>query len=68
MWLGEPFWTLAGVTKVSIETAEWLNVSKPAPAAFRIQSAEECFATDRDASGEVQKKLRSLLFPQSTHP
>jgi hypothetical protein len=53
---------------VSIETAEWLNVSKPAPAAFRIQSAEECFATDRDASGEVQKKLRSLLFPQSTHP
>jgi hypothetical protein len=65
MWLGEPFWKLTGANRTSIETAEWLQISKLVPSVTRIQAAPKCFITANGKSGELQRKLRSLLFPET---
>jgi len=63
MWLGEPFWQLTGADKTGVENARWLRASKPVPSVTCLQAANECFTTADGASGELQGKLRSLLFP-----
>jgi hypothetical protein len=63
MWLGAPLWSLTGADQKQVMNATWLRVSNPAPAVVRLQAAERCFTTADDGSGELQSKLRSLLFP-----
>ena len=66
MWLGEPFWQLTGADRTQVESTPWLQISKPVPSAIRVQAAEKCFTTAEGKSGELQRKLRLLLFPQTT--
>jgi hypothetical protein len=60
MWLGEPFWPRTGADRKQVEDVAWLRVSNPTPAITRVQTAERCFTS---ATGVLQVKLRSLLFP-----
>jgi hypothetical protein len=62
MWLGEPFWQLAGMDKSSVVKADWLRVSNPIPSVTKVQAADKCFATADEESGQIQKRLRTLLF------
>jgi hypothetical protein len=64
MWLGEPFWRLTGADPELATGTSWLRISKPFPSVIRLEAAEECFRTANGVSGEVQRKLRSLLFPR----
>ena len=64
MWLGETFWHLTGADRKEIERSGWLQVAHPLAEVIRIQAAEEYFRTPDSASGEIQKKLRSVLFPR----
>src|ERR1700730_17707363 len=64
MWLGESFWRLSGASREAVEDAQWLRVTSPASSALRIQAAERCFTSQDGPSGELQRRLRSLLFPR----
>jgi hypothetical protein len=64
MWLGEPFWQLSGASKDEVKAADWLKISVPSPSVMRVQAADECFTSAEGASGDMQRKLRALLFPQ----
>ncbi len=66
MWLGEPFWQLTKANKVEIERSQWLQISRPCPTVIRIEASSRCFTTAEGASGELQRKLRTLLFPEAT--
>lgn len=68
MWLGEPFWQLTKVNKAQVEGAQWIQVYRTQPTVLRIESSARCFTTDEGASGELQRKLRTLLFPESAAP
>jgi hypothetical protein len=65
MWLGESFWQLTKADKGAVEQAEWLRVSYPVPNVVRIEASLKCFTTAEGTSGELQRKLRTLLFPES---
>ena len=62
MWLGEPFWQLTGTDKCTVMKSKWLQVSNPIPSVTKVQAADKCFTTAEGASGELQQKLRALLF------
>jgi hypothetical protein len=62
MWLGEPFWELTGTDKSKVEKADWLQISHPVPPVIKVQAANECFTTAEGANGELQQRLRTLLF------
>jgi len=62
MWLGEHFWRLTGANKSAVIKTNWLQVSNPIPSVTKVQVADRCFTTGEGASGELQKKLRALLF------
>lgn len=66
MWLGEAFWQLTKAHKREIEQAQWIQVSYPVSTVLRIEVAAKSFATDKGTVGELQRKLRALLFPEST--
>jgi len=68
MWLGEPFWSAAGVSRDLLLTQDWLQVDELPGGAVRIRAAEEPFTTDTGDSGEIQRKLRALLYPSSSLP
>lgn len=63
MWLGDRFWQLTGADRTQMASARWLRVSNPLPTVMRLQASDLCFTTAEGASGELQSKLRSLLFP-----
>ena len=65
MWLGEPFWQLTKANKVEVERSQWLQPSKPQPTVVRIEASAKCFTTAEGASGELQRALRTLLFPNA---
>jgi hypothetical protein len=62
MWLGEPFWQLGKANKRELEQLDWLEVSNPLTSVVRIEASPKCFATDRGVAGEIQRRLRTLLF------
>jgi len=62
MWLGEPFWKLAGTEKSKVQNTDWLSISKPLPSVLRIEAYPKNFTTDVGEEGKLQRKLRSLLF------
>ena len=65
MWLGKPFWQMTKAKKAEVERSQWLQVSNPEPTVVRIEASAKCFMTDNGADGELQRKLRTLLFPES---
>jgi hypothetical protein len=65
MWLGEPFWSLTGADRKQVENAPWLEVSHPTPSVIKLQVGEPCFTSAEGAGGQLQAKLRSLLFPKA---
>ena len=65
MWLGERFWQLTGADRWKVETALSLRVSHPSPSVVRIQASDSCFTSAEGESGEIQERLRALLFPNS---
>jgi hypothetical protein len=65
MWLGETFWRLTGASKKAVEATAWLKVSRPGNSVLRIEAAPRCFISDTGPQGEIQRKLRKLLFPKS---
>jgi len=65
VWLGEPFWQLSGAEKSSLAYFDWLRVSHPEQNVIRIQSAESCFSGPDAKDGEIQRRLRKLLFPSA---
>lgn len=62
MWLGESFWPLSGANRERVANSSWLKVSRLSSSVTRIQSSEHCFATAEGAIGELQTRLRSLLY------
>jgi hypothetical protein len=66
MWLGEHFWRLTGAKREMVESSDWLKVSHPAPSVTKIGAAPVCFTCDSGVEGELQRQLRTLLFP-ATH-
>ena len=68
MWLGPVFWPLTGADRQQVENTRWLRTLSPTPSVTRLQAAECCFTTGEGATGELQRKLRSLLFPKRVGP
>jgi hypothetical protein len=68
MWLGESFWRATGVRKGPLLSQHWLQVDELAGGVVRIRAAEKPFATDTGDAGEIQRKLRALLYPSSSLP
>jgi hypothetical protein len=66
MWLGDHFFQLTGTDKSFVENANWLKISKPFPSVLKIQAAKTCFDSVEGISGELQKKLRALLYGKSS--
>lgn len=63
MWLSQSFWQLTGADRGAVESAGWIQVSHPSNTVLRIQATERCFTSANDGSEEIQRRLRSLLFP-----
>lgn len=66
MWLGEPFWSLTGADEPEVAAAPWLRVSKPIPSVTKLQVGEQSFTSAEGECGELQRKLRDLLYPRQT--
>jgi hypothetical protein len=64
MWLGEHFWTLTSASPGVVASAGWVQASSPWPGVLRIAAAGRCFTTPDGASGDIQDRLRRLLFPK----
>jgi len=65
MWLGEQFWALTGARKKDVLCAKWLKCEEMPHGVVRVQAADEPFTTSEGSAGELQHRLRALLFPQS---
>jgi len=65
MWLGEPFWSLTGASKQAVLATDWLQCEPLPDGVLRVQAADAPFTTAEGAFGDLQDKLRSLLFPQT---
>lgn len=65
MWLGEPFWQMTSANRSEVERSRWLQVSKLLPTVVRIEASAKCFTTVEGRAGELQRELRTLLFPES---
>jgi len=65
MWLGAPFWNLTGTDRTYVQNAEWLSRAHPVPEVLRIQAASTCFKSADGESGDLQRRLRALLFPNN---
>lgn len=62
MWLGEPFWQLTGADRARVNQAQEFRVASLLPTVIRLEAAAKCFTTDEGRAGELQLRLRSLLF------
>lgn len=63
MWLCESFWPLTGAGKNAVADTKWLLLTEPAPSVTKVQAADSPFVSNEGSSGQLQRKLRSLLFP-----
>lgn len=64
MWLGPLFYERTKASKEDIEKADWLEVKEIAPDLLRVIAQDKCFTTVEGKEGELQNKLRGLLFPE----
>lgn len=65
MWLGEPFWTLTKANKNEVEHSTWLKTSRLQQAVVRVEACERSFATSEGIEGDLQRRLRDLLYTTS---
>ena len=63
MWLGPGFWKLTGADKQRLIDEPWANCVETAEGLLRIQPSDEPFASAEGEAGEIQRRLRSLLYP-----
>jgi len=64
MWLGPRFWQLTGAEQEQVANTSWLTVTHTTPSVVKLQAAEHTFTTAEGISGELQNRLRSMLFQQ----
>jgi hypothetical protein len=62
MWFGERFWQVANADKQMILSQAWLKSREILPGVLRVQAAEQCFSSDQGEAGDLQRRLRALLF------
>lgn len=62
MWFGERFWQVTGTSKQQVLSQPWLQCAEIAQGLLRVQAAAQCFSTDEGEAGDLQRKLRALLF------
>src|SRR5579859_4043676 len=43
LWLGTPFWVLAGANREQVKSTRWLHVSNPTPSVTKLQAAQHKF-------------------------
>lgn len=63
MWLGASFWSLTGASREQVRSAPWLKYDELPGQVVQIQVSNSPFVTAEGATGELQEKLRALLFP-----
>ena len=66
MWLGKLFWSLTNAKKNDLTKILWLRISDLPSGVLQIEASDEPFVTASGHSGDVQRELRSVLFPNST--
>lgn len=62
MWFGPEFWPLVGAKKDDIEHLAWVKSAISERDVVRVESALEPFVTAEGESGEIQQKLRKVIF------
>lgn len=62
MWFGERFWQVNSASKQEVLSAPWLQCAEVVTGLMRVHAAEQCFSTDQGEEGNLQRKLRALLF------
>jgi len=65
MWLGERFWKFSGAEKSKVEETDWLQVSTCSSTTLRVQASPKCFTSETASDGDLQRKLRQILFPEA---
>lgn len=63
MWFGEPFWRITGTSKQKVISQDWLKCEDRPGGILRVQAAEQPFTSAEGEQGEIQRRLRQLLFP-----
>lgn len=64
MWLGEQFWNKTGTGRTSVLSADWLKTEE-IDGVIKVKIADIPFDTADGRSGELQNKLRLLLYQNS---
>jgi len=64
MWFGEPFWKITGTSKQKVISQDWLKCEERPVGILRVQAAEQPFTSAEGEQGEIQRRLRELLFPR----
>jgi hypothetical protein len=62
MWFGDRFWQVTGADRQQVPFEPWLQCAEIVPGLLRVQAAQQCFSTDQGEVGDLQRKLRALLF------
>lgn len=65
MWLGEAFWALAGSSRRTIGGLKWLHCEAWKQGVVRLRPADGPFTTAKGEMGELQDRLREVLYPNS---
>jgi hypothetical protein len=63
MWLGPSFWPATGAKKEAVLAQRWLRCDELRGGVVRIRAAETPFTEGGGEAGQVQERLRTLLFP-----
>ena len=65
MWLGGLFTERTGCDLAAVEAADWLRTEWFPSGVLRIEAQRHCFQSEEGQEGELQNRLRALLFPRS---
>jgi hypothetical protein len=63
MWLGRPFWKLSGASRKRVLAQSWLKCRELPNDVLQIQAWDAPFTSAEGEQGEIQVRLRELLFP-----
>ena len=66
MWLGESFWEVAGQNKEVVIHQDWLDVEL-SENYIKLKAQDHVFDSALGEQGELQDRLRSLLFANTWH-
>lgn len=66
MWLGPSFWAATGANKEALGSGRWLQCNELPGGIVRIKAADTPFTASNSETGQIQERLRSLLFPLSS--